>query len=200
MVFKLFAYCLTAFLTLVLLWGLGWLWFAAGVVAAKPQLPDQKTDAIIVLTGGDKRVNTGLDLLADDKAEHLLISGVNAQVKPEELIALWEGDHEKILPKLTLGYAADSTATNATESLEWIKKYDIRSVRLVTANYHMARSMLLMKQQMPDVEMITHPVVPDGFEPWTEQFWPLTFSEYNKFLMTWLRLDLINKNPSLDTK
>jgi uncharacterized SAM-binding protein YcdF (DUF218 family) len=200
MILKLFAYCLTAFFTLVLFWAVGWLWFAAAVVAAKPQLPDQKTDAVIVLTGGDKRVNTGLDLVADGKADYLFISGVNAKVKPEELIALWRGNHEKVLPKLTLGYAADSTATNATESGEWIEKNNIHSVRLVTANYHMARSMLLMQQQMPTLDIIKHPVVPADFEPWKEQFWPLTFSEYNKYLMTWLRLDSINKNPDLDKK
>lgn len=138
MIFKLFAYCLTAFMTLVLIWALGWLWFSASVVAAKPQQLDTKTDAIIVLTGGGKRVDTGLDLLADGKAKYLFISGVNSKVKPEELIALWKGDHKKVLPNLTLGYAADSTATNATESQEWIRKHDIHSVRLVTANYHMA--------------------------------------------------------------
>lgn len=197
MIFKLFAYCLTAFLTLLMFWTLGWLWFAASVVAAKPQSPDKKTDAVIVLTGGDKRVNTGLDLVAEGKADYLFISGVNAKVKPEELIALWDGNHKQILPRLTLGYAADSTATNATESREWIRKNNIRSVRLVTANYHMARSMLLMKKQVPDLDIVKHPVTPGDFEPWKEQFWPLTFQEYNKFLMTWLRLDLLDKNPAL---
>lgn len=198
MIFKLFAYCLTAFLTLMMFWALGWLWFAAAVVSSKPQTPDTKTDAIIVLTGGDKRVNTGLDLIADGKADYLFISGVNSKVTPYDLIALWNGDHKKVLPKITLGYTADSTATNATESREWIEKNNIHSVRLVTANYHMARSMLLMQKQAPDLEIVKHPVVPADFEPWTEQFWPLTFQEYNKFLMTWLRLDLIDKNPSLD--
>lgn len=197
MIFKLFAYCLAAFMTLVLIWALGWLWFSASVVAAKPQSPETKTDAIIVLTGGGKRVDTGLDLIADGKAKYLFISGVNSKVKAEELIALWRGDHKKVLPYLTLGYAADSTATNATESQEWIKKHDIHSVRLVTANYHMARSMLLMKKENPDLVIIKHPVVPDDFDPWKEQFWPLTFSEYNKFLMTWLHLDLLHKNPAL---
>jgi uncharacterized SAM-binding protein YcdF (DUF218 family) len=199
MIFKLFAYCLTAFFTLLLVWALGWLWFSASVAAAKPQSPETRTDAIIVLTGGDKRVNTGLDLLADGKADYLFISGVNVKVKPEELIALWKGDHKKVLPKLTLGYTADSTASNATESQEWIKKNDIHSVRLVTANYHMARSMLLMQKESPDLDIIQHPVVPDDLEPWKEQFWPLTFQEYNKFLATWLRLDLLHKNPSLKT-
>lgn len=198
MIFKLFAYCLTAFFTLLLVWGLGWLWFAAGTVSVKPQATDTKTDAIIVLTGGDKRVNTGLDLLADGKADKLFISGVNSKVKPEELIALWKGDHKKVLPRLSLGYTADSTASNATESEEWIRKNNIHSVRLVTANYHMARSMLLMKKASPDLMIVKHPVVPDGFEPWSEQFWPLTFQEYNKYLATWLRLDLLHKNPDLD--
>lgn len=198
MIFKLFAYCATALLTLCLLWALGWMWFAASVVSMKPYDESVKADAIIVLTGGDKRVNTGLDLLAADKADHLFISGVNSRVKPVELVALWKGDHDKVLPKITLGYAADSTATNATESQEWIRKNNIKSIRLVTANYHMTRALLMFHKAVPEVEIYKHPVVPDDFEPWKEQFWPLTFSEYNKVLATWLRLDLLNKNPSLD--
>ncbi len=198
MVVKLFASGLTALFTLLLLWGLGWMWFAASVVSAKPQMPDRRTDAIIVLTGGEKRVNTGLDLLAADKAKFLFISGVNSKVKPEELIGLWKGDHRKVLSRITLGYAADSTASNAVESQEWIKKNNIHSVRLVTANYHMARSMLMFHGAMPALEIVKHPVMPDDFEPWQEQFWPLTFQEYNKYLAAWLRLDSVNKNPSLE--
>lgn len=198
MIFKLFAYCLTALLTLLLLWTLGWMWFAASVVSMKPQAENSRTDAIIVLTGGDKRVNTGLDLLAADKARLLFISGVNAKVKTEELIKLWKGDHKKVLCCTTLGYTADSTASNATESHEWIRKNNIKSVRLVTANYHMARSSLMFHESMPQIEIYKHPVVPDDFEPWTKKFWMLTFQEYNKVLATWLRFDLLNKNPSLN--
>lgn len=197
MIFRLFAYCFTAFVTLGLIWLLGWMWFAASVATMKPQAIDEKTDAIIVLTGGDKRVNTGLDLLEDGKADYLFISGVNPQVKTEELIALWKGDHAKVLSKITLGYTADNTASNATESQEWIKKNNIKSIRLVTANYHMTRSLLMFRKAMPDLVIIKHPVTPPDFKPWKEQFWPLTFSEYNKVLATWLRFDLVHKNPSL---
>lgn len=198
MILKLFAYCLTALFTLCLLWAVGWMWFAASVVSMKPYDESVKADAIIVLTGGDKRVNTGLDLLSAGKADYLFISGVNAKVKPVDLIALWQGDHDKVLPKITLGYAADNTASNATESQQWIRKNNIKSIRLVTANYHMTRSLLMFHNAMPDVLIYKHPVVPDDFEPWKEQFWPLTFSEYNKVLATWLRLDLLHKNPSLE--
>lgn len=198
MIFRLFSYFFMAFCTLALLWALGGLWFAASVVSMKPQALDQKTDAIIVLTGGDKRVNTGLDLLSEGKSERLFVSGVNAKVKPEELVALWQGDHEKVLCCITLGYTADTTGANASESRDWINENNIKSIRLVTSNYHMARSSLIFHQTMPDVEIYKHPVVPDDFEPWKSQFWPLAFEEYNKMLLTWLRLDLLNKNPSLN--
>ena len=55
----------------------------------------------------------------------------------------------------------------------------------------------MFHKQMPDLAIYKHPVVPDDFEPWGRQFWTLTFSEYNKWLATWLRLDLLDKNPSL---
>lgn len=197
---RLFAYCLTALMTLVLIWGLGWMWYAAGVVSAKPYDMTQNADAIVVLTGGDKRVNTGLDLLADGKGKLLFISGVNKKVKPEELIALWNGPREKVLARVALGYVADSTASNTSESEEWIRNNNIKSIRLVTANYHMARSHLMFHTAMPDLVIYKHPVVPEGFEPWREQFWPLTLGEYNKLLATWLRLDLLKKNPSLESQ
>lgn len=195
---RFFSYSFMAFVTLVLLWALGGMWFAATVVSMKPAAVNTKTDAIIVLTGGDKRVNTGLDLLAERNASKLFVSGVNTQVKPEELVALWPGDPEKVLCCIELGYAADTTGANASESRDWIKKNNIKSIRLVTSNYHMARASLIFHQTMPDVEIYKHPVVPEGFEPWGGQFWPLAFEEYNKMLLTWLRLDLLNKNPSLN--
>ncbi len=199
MIFRLFAYCLTAFLTLTLLWLVGWVWFAASIVSMKPYDETMKTDAIVVLTGGDKRVNTGLDLIADERAKYLFISGVNSKVKPAELTALWRGDQKKVLPHIRLGYTADSTATNAVETQAWIRENKIKSIRLVTANYHMARSLLMFHQAMPEIKIYPHPVVPDDFEPWKEQFWPLTFQEYNKLLASWLHIDLLNKNPALES-
>lgn len=199
MILRLFAYCFTALFTLGLLWAIGWMWFAASVASMKPYDETVKTDAIIVLTGGDKRVNEGLDLLAEGRGRQLLISGVNGQVKAEELIALWGGNKEKVRCCITLGYSANDTASNATETQDWIKNKNVESIRLVTSNYHMARSLLMFRKQMPDIRIYKHPVVPDDFQPWGRQFWKLTFSEYNKWLATWLRFDLLDKNPSLAT-
>lgn len=197
MILRLFAYCFTGLFTLGLLWAIGWMWFAASVASMKPYDENIKTDAIIVLTGGDKRVNEGLDLLAEGSGKQLLISGVNGQVKTDELIALWNGDKEKVRCCITLGYSASDTASNATETQDWIENKNVESIRLVTSSYHMARSVLMFKKQMPEIVIYKHPVTPDDFEPWGRQFWKLTFSEYNKWLATWLRFDLLDKNPSL---
>ncbi len=199
MIFKFFAYCLTAAMTLFLLWGVGWIWFAAYVVSMKPYDLSAKTDAIIVLTGGGNRVNTGLDLLNRGSGKYLFISGVNPKVKTGDLVSLWgqKKMNTKRLEAITLGYSAETTAANAIESEEWIKNHNIDSIWLVTSNYHMARASLIFHKKIPGLIIRKHPVVPDDFEPWKEQFWPLTFSEYNKFLATWLRLDLLQKKPSL---
>ncbi len=198
MILKLIGYFVTACSTFFLIWGAGWLWFAASVASMKPLDANLKTDAIVVLTGGEKRVDTGLDLLAEKKADYLFISGVNAKVKPSELVALWGKDGSELLDKIVLGYTADNTAANAIESQEWVRKNNIKSIRLVTANYHMTRSILNFKKALPDVSIYKHPVIPADFKPWTQKFWPLTFSEYNKVLATWLRFDLLHKNPSLE--
>jgi uncharacterized SAM-binding protein YcdF (DUF218 family) len=79
-----------------------------------------------------------------------------------------------------------------------VRKKNIKSIRLVTANYHMARSNLIFEQAMPDIMIYRHPVTPDDFEPWSKGFWNLTLQEYTKFLAMWLRFDQINKNPSLN--
>lgn len=198
MILKLIGYFITACSTLFLIWGAGWLWFAASVASMKPKDISTKTDAIIVLTGGEKRVDTGLDLLSSGKADLLFISGVNSKVKPAELVALWGKDGDGLLDKIVLGYMAETTAANAIETQEWVRKNNIKSIRLVTANYHMTRSLLNFQKALPDVSIYKHPVVPADFKPWTEKFWPLTFSEYNKVLATWLRFDLLHKNPSLE--
>ncbi|MFA7457624.1 MAG: YdcF family protein, partial [Micavibrio sp.] len=160
MILRLFAYCFTAIATLGLLWALGWMWFAANTVSMQPQGAAQKSDAIIVLTGGDKRVNTGLDLLEAGLADKLFISGVHSSVTARELIGLWDGEKEKLLPAITLGYVADNTAGNAVESHQWIAENNIHSIRLVTANYHMARSYLMFRQAMPELAIYKHPVFP----------------------------------------
>lgn len=197
LLFRTVVYLGMVFGFLAILWAIGFGWFAATVVTMKPQNIDETTDAIIVLTGGDLRINTGLDLLAAGKAKKLFISGVNNQVKTEDLMSLWQGDPSTIECCITLGYKANTTGTNATESADWIRDNHVTSIRLVTSNYHMLRSSLLFRRILPDLVIYDHPVHPEDFALHNETFWRLTFEDYNKLILTWFRLDMLTKNPSL---
>ncbi|AIL13317.1 hypothetical protein IM40_07135 [Candidatus Paracaedimonas acanthamoebae] len=174
-------------LTSFLSWGLGLLWFANSI--QKDVLPpEQPTDAIIVLTGGAERVATGLSLLSRGLAQRLFISGVHEQVKIKDLLSqIPLNEREKINPAtIDLGYAAANTTQNAQETAQWVRKNHIQTLRLVTANYHMRRSLLEFSQRLPEVQIIPHPISPKNFHDKMWWQWPGTFDlmirEYHKLL------------------
>lgn len=170
-----------AVLTL-LLWGLGYVAFLAHLEQVSVEQRDKKTDAIIILTGGNFRVNTGLELFADHMAPKLFITGVHESVKEADIISLWK--QKKPLPEccVILGHSARTTIGNAVETREWVQQNNIKSIRLVTSFYHMPRALIEFRATMPDIEMIPHPVEKADYNPQNPKYWNLTFSEYNKSL------------------
>jgi len=72
-----------------------------------------------------------------------------------------------------------------------MRQQGFRSLRLVTAWYHMPRSLLELDRAMPEIEIIAHPVFPD--ETSQEYWWAsrstvvLLASEYGKYLAALLR-------------
>lgn len=154
--------------------------------------PQVKTDALIVLTGGSDRLNQGLDLLAKGMADKLFVSGVYHGVDVDELLSLAQERPDDLSCCITLGYEAEDTRSNALETADWVASEGVRSIRLITAVYHMPRSLLEFNKVMPDLQILAHPVFPERFklEDWWR--WPgsasLLFSEYNKFLAAKLRI------------
>jgi uncharacterized SAM-binding protein YcdF (DUF218 family) len=59
---------------------------------------------------------------------------------------------------VALGRAAADTAGNATESAGYAAAFGLQSIRLVTASYHMPRSLFEMRRAIPDVVLIPYPV------------------------------------------
>jgi len=179
-----------------------WLYGLVAFVARLPdhvEDPDRHTDAIVVPTGGSERLAEGVRLLVRGLAGKLFISGVNAQTRLADLIASLPRDIEK--PSLALvdccivlGHAADSTLGNAAETAAWIRAEGFHSLRLVTADYHMPRSLLEFRHAMPDVAIAVHPVFPDQLR--REDWWRspgtagLLIDEYDKYLAAYLRLSI----------
>ena len=171
-----------------LVWACGLIIFTGSVCSMiEPEHVDP-ADAIIVLTGGTNRVSRGLDLLADDKAKDLLISGVHKDVKLGELLKLWGYKHPLPDCCITLGREAGNTIGNALEAQKWVAGTGAQSVRIITANYHMPRALLEFRHALPGIKIVPHPVIPEHFSPRKREFWKITFIEYHKLLLSIVRV------------
>jgi uncharacterized SAM-binding protein YcdF (DUF218 family) len=146
-------------LGLVALLGAGFAWFL-GEVHAAPADPARRTDAIVVLTGGAERVQTGLELLQDGAAPRLLVSGAAPGLTLAELARAHGWDVAALGGRVTLGHAAATTAGNAAETAAWARPRGVRSLRVVTAGYHMPRALLELRRALPGVALVPHPVGP----------------------------------------
>lgn len=170
------------FLALII-WGAGYVRFIAQIESLKPDSIGEKTDAIVVLTGGNYRINTALGLFADGLAPKLLITGVHKSVKDYEILAGWKG--KKPIPDCCISLGRDATTTigNADEAYKWASKNNVTSMRIVTSAYHMPRALIEFHHLMPDMEIIAHPVEEQDYAHDDWRFWYITLSEYNKNLL-----------------
>ena len=167
------------------------LW-VVGLIRFGEQIPPQsveppaRTDAVVVLTGGVDRIDEGLRLVAEGRARKLFVSGVYRGVDVAALLKHSRNAPDSIECCVVLGYVADSTTGNARETAQWMAKERFTSLRLVTASYHMPRSLLEFRRAMPGIEIVPNPVVPERFKQ--EAWWrypgtlSLVVSEYNKYL------------------
>lgn len=174
----------------VALWLGGFFVFMQTIPRAKP-MARPKTDGVAVLTGGSLRLEAGLALLAEGLAQKLFVSGVHRGVDVAELLRISRHTPEALDCCIVLDYAAGDTRGNARETAEWMARENFRSLRLVTASYHMPRSMLEFRSAMAGVTILPYPVFPAHvrLDDWWR--WPgtalLLFGEYNKFLLVWAR-------------
>jgi uncharacterized SAM-binding protein YcdF (DUF218 family) len=177
-------------LLLVVLWFIGLMWFGAALPNAVGNAAG-KTDAIVVLTGGSGRLSQGLDLLARHQARKLFVSGVYRGIDVAKLLDIGQQSPDEFRCCVTLGYEADDTEGNAIETAAWMKQQKFKSLRLVTANYHMPRSLIEFRHAMPAIEIVPHPVFPETFKQDDWWLWPgsttLLAREYSKYLIARVR-------------
>lgn len=147
----------------------------------------EQTDAIVVLTGGSLRLHTGLQLLQEGRARKLFVSGVHRGVDVEQLLRLVRQAPAQAECCIALGHQADDTEGNAAESVAWLRAQGFRSLRLVTAAYHMPRSLIEFRSAMPEATIVAHPVFPPQVKLEDWWLWPgtagLIIGEYSKYLI-----------------
>ena len=169
-------------------WICGFIWFGQKINDYNDY--DLKyTDAIVVLTGGRNRIARAVELVNDNMAEHLFISGVKKNTSLNTIVKelkLSINNPEKV----ELGYNATNTIGNAREIKEWIENNNIKSVRLITSNYHIPRSLAELKAYKLPLDIEVTPVYSENVASYWWQSWgtfKFIFQEYNKYLVVVLR-------------
>ncbi len=158
-------------------WTFGFLWFA--IALPQPAGP-ARTDAIVVPTGSGGRIARGLALLRDEQAAQLLVTGVDANVRPEEFAAEHDASEELMDCCVTLGFAALDTRGNARETAEWVRGHEVGSIRLVTSDWHMRRAALELESTLPPQVTLLLDAVRSEPSLWT------LFLEFHKLTAAWL--------------
>ena len=157
---------------------------------ATPENPPA-ADAIIVLTGGQARVDAAVYLLKSGKGERLLISGVNPSTSIATLRAATGGDKALFSCCVDIDRAALDTIGNAEESAKWVNNHAYGRVIVVTNNYHMPRSLLEMGRLLGAAKLRPYPVVntrlDDGVWMTKPDALRVLFTEYTKYLASLAR-------------
>jgi uncharacterized SAM-binding protein YcdF (DUF218 family) len=171
---------------LLLGWAAGLGWFVRSADRAEPAPPH--ADGIVALTGGADRVETALRLLAEGRAEWLLVSGIGPGPDLANLAKRSLVDAAPLAARIELGRQATSTRGNAAETAAWARAKHIRSLIVVTAWYHMPRALTELARAVPSVVLYPVPVEPEGSRQPDLAMARLLAEEYSKYLAA--RLDL----------
>lgn len=162
------------FSLMFLAWAIGFLWFA--VALPKPVIGSVTTDAVIVVTGGPGRIARGLEVLDKGLADTMLVSGVDREVRPGEFAAEFGVSPAEMACCVTLGFAAVDTRSNAAETAKWVAQKEVRSLRLVTTDWHMRRAAGELDRTLPDHVTVIRDAVPSQPDLGT------LFLEYHKLI------------------
>jgi uncharacterized SAM-binding protein YcdF (DUF218 family) len=164
----------------------------ATTVMRDPVAEAPSADGIVVLTGGEARIQAGVRLLQDARGKRLLISGVNRETTRKDIQRISGIDSKLLACCVDLGYEALDTVGNADEARTWAHTHGYATVILVTSSYHMPRSLAELALAMPDVQVIPHAVTPRNFPDtgwWLHvKTTRLLLSEYLKYLPAAARL------------
>jgi uncharacterized SAM-binding protein YcdF (DUF218 family) len=169
----------------------GFILFATHVGNIRVPAEPRPADAIIVLTGGSARVDTGVRLLMAGKGGRLFISGVNPMARVEDIRRATGGNRDLFACCVDIDHAALDTIGNAEESARWVRANGFGSVILVTNNYHMPRSLMEMRRYLSDVDLQPYAVVNRRIDrgEWLRRPGALRvlFTEYVKLIGSFVR-------------
>jgi uncharacterized SAM-binding protein YcdF (DUF218 family) len=175
-----------------LVWLVGLFAFADRVRGLTPADEPARADGIVALTGpSPERVNVAIRLLEQDKGRRLLISGVNRQVRREELREVTPGSRRLFNCCVDLGFEAENTRGNAEEIAAWARSRGYQRLIVVTSDYHMPRSLVEIRTAAPEMELVPHAISTPSLDD--SRWWRAAVTarrmtlEYTKYLAVLFR-------------
>jgi uncharacterized SAM-binding protein YcdF (DUF218 family) len=171
----------------------GFFWFA-GTIPSEENLPNGKADGIVVLTGAASRIPDAIELLAAERGQRLLITGVHRATSAREIARLTPLYSKFFNCCIDLDRSALNTFGNALETKRWAHEHNFNSLIVVTSNWHMPRAMAELAHQLPEVTLIPCPVMSEKVksEPWWQNIDTARFllAEYLKYLFALGRMSI----------
>lgn len=144
-----------------------------------------KADAIVVLAGGKGRVDEGVRLFREGRANYLFFIGVDPTVRKSDLYRPKSGDPSS--ERVILENVSRNTLENAIYGRDVLLRHKVGSVLLITSRYHMKRSAILFRNALPrELPIYPYPVDTKNLK---ETWWNhggsfyLLFSEFYKYCM-----------------
>src|SRR5690349_10064158 len=177
----------------VLLLAGGFGWFVAQIANDETTL-ERKADGVVVLTGAAARIPDAIELLATEHGKRLLITGVHRATSAREIARLTPLYSKYFTCCIDLDRSALNTFGNALETKRWARQHNFNSLIVVTSNWHMPRAMAELVHQLPDVALISYPVISEKIK--SEHLWSSTdtarllVGEYLKYVFALMRMRL----------
>ena len=165
------------FLITFVMWVLGFFWFIINLETTQQISALPKGDGIVVLTGGQGRIASGVNALQDGYGQKLLISGVNRNLASETIYNAIGNNGPLSDCCIDLGREALDTVGNAREASFWAANQNFKSIIVITADYHMPRTIIEFKTYQEQFQISYLSVK-------TKVSWSTLILEYSKYLVS----------------
>ncbi|MCF6291943.1 MAG: YdcF family protein [Robiginitomaculum sp.] len=160
----------------------GLLAFAIATNRLSEMFVPEQADGLVVLTGGSgERIKYAGDLLQQNKAKRLLITGANPDVSHNSLRKLSGLPKARFSCCVDVDNKAKNTVGNARQISLWASAQNYDHLLIVTSSYHIPRAWLILRTEMPDTRLALAPVKSIGNA--RQHVYRRTLLEYGKYLV-----------------
>jgi uncharacterized SAM-binding protein YcdF (DUF218 family) len=147
----------------------------------------QSSDAIILLSSSEERMERAIELYRDGKADKIILTNSTEHWTKKETVAERGVDEQDMIeePKAT------STFENATLSKEIMKEHNFSSAIVVTSDYHSRRTKMTFDAVYGNDIQLSYSFAKSYFNPedgLTERETETAFTEYIKMIAYWPHL------------